>query len=93
MYPARDGLTMAGMAENPPSDHDEPRYSDEEVTEIIAKRARIEQAKGVLMFVCDVDADQAFEILRAHCRRNRLKLRLLVQQLLDDPKSAEHLCR
>jgi AmiR/NasT family two-component response regulator len=79
------------MAEIPSSDRNEPRYSDEEVDEIIAGRATIEQAKGVLMHIYDVDAEQAFKMLRAHSRTNGVKLRLLAQRLLDSPTLARNL--
>jgi hypothetical protein len=55
----------SAMAETPPSDNDPPSYfSPEQVDEIVAARAAIEQAKGVLMFVYVIDADTAFEMLR-----------------------------
>jgi hypothetical protein len=45
------------MAETPPSDNDPPDFcSPDQVDEIVAARAVIEQAKGVLMFVYDVDS-------------------------------------
>jgi hypothetical protein len=45
------------MAETPPSDNDPPDfYSPDQVDEIVAARAVIEQAKGVLMFVYDIDS-------------------------------------
>jgi hypothetical protein len=73
------------MAETPPSDTDPPdSFSPEQVDEIVASRAAIEQAKGVLMFVYDIDADTAFEILRRQSRTTSIKLRLLAQQLMND---------
>jgi hypothetical protein len=73
------------MAESPPSD-DDPRdfYSPEQVDEIVGARAAIEQAKGMLMFVYDVDADTAFDMLRRQSRTASVKLRLLAQQLVND---------
>jgi AmiR/NasT family two-component response regulator len=79
------------MAEIPPLDRNEPRYSDEDVDEIIAGRATIEQAKGVLMHIYDVDAEQAFKMLKSHSRNNHMKLRLLAQRLLDSPTLAKDL--
>jgi hypothetical protein len=73
------------MAETPPSDNDLPdSFSPEQVDEIVASRAAIEQAKGVLMFVYDIDADTAFEMLRQQFRTASIKLRLLAQQLMND---------
>lgn len=73
------------MAETPPSEDDPPDlYSPEQVDEIVASRAAIEQAKGVLMFVYDIDADTALEMLRRQSRTASIKLRLLAQQLMND---------
>jgi len=38
------------------------------------RRAEIERAKGILMERHSVDADRAFEVLRAHARRNNRKV-------------------
>ncbi|WP_019928964.1 ANTAR domain-containing protein [Nocardia sp. BMG111209] len=37
---------------------------DDEVPEVVAARAVIEQAKGILMFVYWISAEQAFGVLR-----------------------------
>ena len=79
------------MAQAPPPDRSVRRYSDEDVDEIIAGRATIEQAKGVLMYVHGVDSERAFKMLRAHSRTSGVKLRLLAQRLLDDSEFAEDL--
>jgi hypothetical protein len=51
---------------------------------IADNRAVIEQAKGMLMFVCGVDADKAFELLRSQSQQNNVKLRRLAQQVVTD---------
>jgi hypothetical protein len=56
----------------------------EGVDSIFARRAIIEQAKGILMFVYDTDAETAFEVLRRRSRITRIKLVLLAAQLIDD---------
>jgi ANTAR domain len=58
--------------------------SPEQVDEIVAGRAAIEQAKGVLMFVYGIDSHHAFELLRSRARTTRVKLRLLAEQLIVD---------
>jgi hypothetical protein len=72
------------MAETPPSGEDGHVYSLEQMNEIIANRVSIEQAKGVLMFVYDIDADAAFDMLRRRARTTRVKLLLLAKQLMHD---------
>jgi PAS domain S-box-containing protein len=54
------------------------------VGEITERRATIEQAKGMLMSVYDLDADAAFELLRWRSQACNVKLRLLADQLLID---------
>jgi len=49
-----------------------------------ANRAIIEQAKGMLMFVYGIDADEAFERLREQSQQHNVKLRLVAQQVSQD---------
>jgi hypothetical protein len=72
------------MAETPPSDDDAPLFSTEQVDEIVANRAAIEQAKGMLMSVYGIDGEHAFELLRSQSRTSQVKLRLLAAQLVND---------
>jgi hypothetical protein len=72
------------MAETPPSDDDASLFSTEQVDEIVANRAAIEQAKGVLMSVYGIDSHRAFELLRSRARATQVKLRLLAEQLVVD---------
>jgi hypothetical protein len=80
------------MAESPPgSANGEPHYSKTEVDEIVARRAVIEQAKGVLMYFYRVNADQAFQMLRSRSREARIRVRLLSEQIVNNPRLAEDL--
>lgn len=54
------------------------------VAEITAHRAVIEQAKGMLMLVYDLDAAAAFDLLRWRSQESNIKLRRLAQQLVED---------
>lgn len=56
----------------------------EAVDDIVEHRAVIDQAKGVIMFVYDLDDDAAFEMLRWHSQNGNVKLRALAEQLMRD---------
>jgi predicted butyrate kinase (DUF1464 family) len=60
----------------------------ERITELVEaiteRRAVIEQAKGMLMFVYGVDADDAFEGLRQQSQNHNVKLTLLAEQVVKD---------
>lgn len=60
------------------------RLTPDDVKNIVAKRAIVEQAKGILMFVYDTDADTAFEMIRRRSRITHVKLVLLAAQLVND---------
>ncbi|MFI5536383.1 ANTAR domain-containing protein [Nocardia sp. NPDC051900] len=51
---------------------------------MIDARAVIEQAKGVVMFVYGVNADQAFRVLRWRSQETNIKIRALAEQLVAD---------
>jgi hypothetical protein len=81
------------MAQPPPSDKSTPppergrgwkNLPPEEIAHIVARRATIEQAKGVLMFIYDIDADQAFEMLRCRSRTTQVQVCLFAGQLIKD---------
>ncbi|RMI32378.1 PAS and ANTAR domain-containing protein [Nocardia stercoris] len=55
---------------------------DEQLPELLESRAVIEQAKGVLMRVYRIDADQAFKLLVWRSQENNTRLRDLAQQLI-----------
>lgn len=48
------------------------------------RQACIEQAKGMLMFVYGIDADEAFTVLRAQSQDHNVKLRLIAEQVVED---------
>jgi len=54
------------------------------VAEITERRAVIEQAKGVLMVIYNIDADAAFELLKWRSQQTNTKLRVLAEQLMMD---------
>lgn len=56
----------------------------EEVRGYHERRAVIEQAKGMLMFVLTIDADEAFHVLRAHSQQRNIKLHLVAEQIQKD---------
>lgn len=56
----------------------------EQLQEALESRALIEQAKGLLMGVEHITAEEAFERLRQISQRRNLKLREVAAQLLDD---------
>ncbi|WP_155981812.1 PAS and ANTAR domain-containing protein [Nocardia sp. BMG111209] len=57
---------------------------DTRLPEIIRTRAEIEQAKGVLMTMYRIGADQAFEVLRWRSQETNIKWQLLAARLLGD---------
>jgi AmiR/NasT family two-component response regulator len=80
------------MAETPPRpDNGVPRYTDQQVDEIIANRAIIDQASGVLMHIYGVAAAEAFDMLRSRARGSRVTVRQLAEQILIYPRLAETL--
>ncbi|OBF63450.1 transcription antitermination regulator [Mycobacterium sp. 852002-50816_SCH5313054-b] len=57
---------------------------DAALPDLFENRAAIEQAKGVLMYVYQVSADQAFRVLQWRSQETNVKLRSLAKQLLDE---------
>ena len=55
---------------------------DEALPDLFENRAAIEQAKGVLMYVYRVSADQAFRVLQWRSQQTNVKLRALAKQVL-----------
>ncbi len=62
---------------------DEQRIT-EALQAITARRAVIEQAKGMLMLVYGVDADAAFDVLRKQSQDHNVKLNLVAEQVMKD---------
>ena len=57
---------------------------DEALPDLFENRAAIEQAKGVLMYVYRVSADQAFRVLQWRSQETNVKLRALAKQFLSE---------
>jgi hypothetical protein len=62
----------------------EQQRLSEAIGAIVARRAVIEQAKGMLMFVFGIDAEEAFSILRTQSQHHNVKLNLIAEQVLED---------
>jgi hypothetical protein len=60
------------------------------IAEIADNRALIEQAKGVLMYVYQVDADAALDVLKWRSQETKVKLSALAEQLLADIRTLGH---
>ena len=75
-------LTVTDMADAASAKF-EQRVS-QRVEQIVENRAIIDQAKGMLMFVYGISADDAFEILRWQSQEHNVKLRLIAEQILKD---------
>lgn len=54
------------------------------VLAITERRAVIEQAKGMLMLTCGIDADAAFALLRHQSQHHNVKLRVIAEQVTTD---------
>jgi hypothetical protein len=52
-----------------------------ELDAILGRRAVIEQTKGMLMFVYGIDADAAFELMRAQSQNHNVKLRNVASRI------------
>jgi hypothetical protein len=63
---------------------------DEALPDLFENRAAIEQAKGVLMYVYRVSADQAFRVLQWRSQETNVKLRSLAKQLLIEVSSLDY---
>jgi hypothetical protein len=63
-------------------DENRQEILDEALPDLFEARAVIEQAKGVLMAIYRVSADQAFGVLRWRSQETNVKLRVLATQLL-----------
>ena len=58
------------------------------LAEISENRAGIEQAKGMLMLIYDINDDAAFNLLKWLSQEANVKLRLLAEQISEDFRSA-----
>ena len=57
---------------------------DTALPDLFESRAAIEQAKGVLMYVYRISAEQAFRVLQWRSQETNVKLRALAKQLLTE---------
>ena len=62
---------------------------DAALPDLFENRAAIEQAKGVLMYVYRVSAEQAFRVLQWRSQETNVKLRALAKQLLAEVSTVE----
>ena len=60
---------------------------DSALPDLFENRSAIEQAKGVLMYVYRVSADQAFRVLQWRSQETNTKLRALAGQIVDEVAS------
>jgi len=80
MLQARDDIRDDDRA----TDRDFQDQLSEAVQEVSNHRAVIEQAKGMLMLLHDLDADAAFELLRWRSQDRNVKLRELAEQVVTE---------
>lgn len=76
-----------GVEQQPPdgsAPHDDKHRIYEAVREIAGKRSLIDQAKGMLMLVYGVDAEDAFTLLRWQSQHHNVKLRAVAEQVVTD---------
>jgi PAS domain S-box-containing protein len=71
-----------------PSERASENIITERVAEIAENRAGIEQAKGMLMLVYDIDDRAAFDLLKWLSQENNIKLRLVAEQIAIDFRTA-----
>lgn len=73
-----------------PAEHARQDQLTAELADVADKRAAIEQAKGMLMMVYQLDAEAAFDLLRWRSQSANVKLRRLAQQIVVDFAGLEH---
>jgi AmiR/NasT family two-component response regulator len=59
------------------------------IAEFVEHRAVIEQAKGVLMAVYEIDEPAAFDLLKWRSQHTNTKLRLVAEQLMTHCRSRQ----
>ncbi|MGY2063879.1 ANTAR domain-containing protein, partial [Nocardia gipuzkoensis] len=62
---------------------------DEVIPDLIETRAPIEQAKGILSLIYELDEEQAFTILRWRSQHTNVKIRDLAAQLVRESRHLE----
>ena len=63
---------------------DEQQRITDALRTFVERRAVIEQAKGMLMFIFGIDADGAFDALRMQSQEHNVKLSLVAEQVVKD---------
>ena len=66
------------------------RDAAEAIQRALQTRAPIEQAKGVLMAVHGIDADEAFDMLRRHSQNTNVPLRVVATEFLQKITATPH---
>lgn len=56
----------------------------EQMAEVVDNRAIVEQAKGMLMMIYDIDAEQAYDLLIARSQTINVKLHTLARHLTEE---------
>lgn len=67
-----------------PTEHHQQKQLSAAIAEIAENRAKIEQAKGMLMVVYGIDSAAAFDLLRWRSQEANIKLRLLADRVVED---------
>ncbi|MFC6010416.1 PAS and ANTAR domain-containing protein [Nocardia lasii] len=62
---------------------------DDTVPELLEARAEIEQAKGALILMYGISADQAFKVLQWRSQESNVKLREIAAQIVEDVRSLD----
>ncbi|MBY8854388.1 ANTAR domain-containing protein, partial [Saccharothrix sp. MB29] len=65
------------------------RRQADQLQSALTSRAVIDQAKGIVMAVHQVDAEEAFNLLVDRSQRENLKLRDLAERFVDDVSQAD----
>ena len=73
---------------SPPPDPDHQDLVTARLAEIAENRAAIEQTKGMLMLIYDIDEAAAFNLLKWLSQEANIKLRLLAEQISEDFRGA-----
>jgi AmiR/NasT family two-component response regulator len=60
------------------------------VAEITEARSTIDQAKGMLMVIYQIDADTAFDLLKWRSQEANVKVRLLAEQICTEFRAVDH---
>lgn len=58
--------------------------SPEDIAQVLLHRRYIEQAKGILMFIYDIDDERAFELLAMRSRSANVTLPALAERLINE---------